>query len=1124
MSLPKFSVDNPVLVNMLMVAILGTGIYTAFTLTREMFPESRPNQVLIQTIYPGATPEEVEKGISLRIEEAIKDIDGIDKIETRISEGVSTLLISLKSDAGDVADKVNEFKSAVDAIPRDEMPEEAEQTRVVEFEPRLPVISVAVHGDVDEATLKATGRRLRDDLLLLPEITDVVLEGTRKDELTVEVEPEKLVEYQLSLAGIAEAIRRTNLDLPGGQVKTPEQDVALRTLGETDDAERIADTILTTGTASVAAAATSAVTGEQAVAELVGAARAAEPGAAAARIVRVRDVGRVVDSFEDRDARGRFNGQPGVNVTVYKSGDQDAIEIASYVKAFVAAKRGEACPATWAARLGLDDELQRIYRQSRNDPYGAGLNLSLHSDLSRYISQRLELLQRNGAWGLVLVFLTLLLTLNWRVAFWVMMGLVLAVCGGVLLMSLLGATLNLISMFGLIVVLGLIVDDAIVVGENVFARIEQGEPPRIAAIRGTEEVLWPVVVSVTTTIAAFFPLLFVAGRIGDFMGVLPIVVMSALAVSLLEALIILPAHLADTLKPVRRDLSAAPARNWAARLARPLRSQQHRLFGRFVGEQYEGFLRVAVRYRYVTLATACAALVLSLGLVAGGRVEFVFLQKMDSETLMVNLEMPVGTPADQTENTMRVVERAILDRDKFPEVASSYTLVGTQIQADEGGAIITSRSHLGQIIIELATVDQRTRDADQIIKAMREATSGMAGINALRFQPLQGGPAGAEIEVEITGERTADILAVAETLKADLARQPGVYDIDDDYEAGRRELQLTLLESARPLGLTTQGLATEVRGAFYGLEARTLQRNREDVDIRVRFPEARRRRIHDLEAMRIATPYGTVVPLCEVARIEEADGTAAIRRIDQRRAVVVQADVDQRQNNAERIIGDMQGRVTQLEQDHPGVRMAFAGNKRETTKSLDSLRRDFVIAVLLIFVMLAGLFKSYADPIVVLAAVPFGITGAVVGHWLMGYSLTILSTIGLVALTGIVVNDALILVDFIKKERAAGRPLVEAVTMAGRRRLRPIILTSLTTILGLAPLMTEQSFQARFLIPMAISISFGLVFATVLTLVVVPALYLIVEDCRQLVVWLWTGKRAWAAAGETAAQPPVSEV
>jgi HAE1 family hydrophobic/amphiphilic exporter-1 len=1070
MSLPKFSVENPVLVNMLMIAILAAGIYTGLTMTREMFPESRPRQVLISTVYPGATPEEVEKGISLRIEEAVKDVEYIDKIETTISEGVSAILISLTSDVTDLDDKVNEFKAAVDSIPRDEFPEDAEETTVIKFEPTLPVASVAIYGDADETTLKDAGRRLRDDLLLLPEISDVRLYGIRKDEITVEVEPEQLIAHHLSLAQVAGAIRQTNLDLPAGLVKTADQNVAVRTLGETDDATRVAETIV----------------------------RTTEGG----KVVRVRNLGRVIDAFEDTETRGRFNGKPAVDLTVYKTGDQDAIQIAEYIKAFVAAKRGEPLKTSWLSRLGMGGEVRRIYERSANEPYPAALTFEVHGDLSRYIADRLELVQRSGSWGLLLVFLTLLLTLNWRVAFWVMMGLVLSVMGGLLLMDMFGATLNLISMFGLIVVLGLIVDDAIVVGENIYARVERGEAPRLAAVRGTEEVTWPVLIAVTTTIGAFFPLMFIEGRIGDFMGVLPIVVMSALLISLLEALIILPSHLADTLRPVQATTAAAPATGFVSRLTAPLRNGQQALMQRFIMGPYERFLRAAVRNRYVTIAAALSALMLSLGLVAGGFVEFVFIQKMDSETILVNLEMPVGTPADQTEARLLDLERQILDADRFPEVRTAYTLVGTQIEAGGSEATSSSRSHLGQIMLELTTVDQRDRQSDEIVQDMRRSIGQVVGANSLRFVSMRGGPGGAEIEIEVTGRDIGMLLSAAERLKQELGRQVGVYDIDDDYERGAREMQIELLDSARPLGITTQSLATEIRGAFYGLEARTLQRDREDIDIRVRFAEPRRAHIYELERMRVATPLGTMVPISEVAQIEESESTASIRRIDQRRAVVVQADVDQNQNNAEKIIAAMTPMLSELERELPGVRVEFAGNKREATKSLGSLQRDFMIAILLIFVMLAGLFKSYIHPLVVLTAVPFGMTGAIVGHFVMGYPLTILSMIGLVALTGIVVNDALILVDFINKERREGKLLFEAVISAGRRRLRPIILTSLTTILGLAPLMMEQSFQARFLIPMAISISFGLGFATVLTLVVVPSLFMIAEDAKRAIAWL----------------------
>jgi multidrug efflux pump subunit AcrB len=482
----------------------------------------------------------------------------------------------------------------------------------------------------------------------------------------------------------------------------------------------------------------------------------------------------------------------------------------------------------------------------------------------------------------------------------------------------------------------------------------------------------------------------------------------------------------------------------------------------------------------------------------------VFLQKMDAESIICSIEMPVGSPVERTEDRLMKIEQAIQELPEH-EVDTIWTLVGGRLDVGERGATPNNKSHLGQIIIELATVEERDRTSEQVIADLRAKTSSISGINAIKYQTVQGGPSGAEIELEVTGNRMEDLIAAANALKSDLATFTGVYDIDDDFEAGRRELQIELLDSARPLNLTTQMLATEVRGAFYGLEARTLQRPKEDVDIRVRFPEADRTRIHTLESMRIRTPGGRMVPLSEVARVTEGRGYTSLKRVNQKRAVVITADVDQSEANSEEILAALRGPVDQIMHDYPSVTIEFAGNKRETTKSLSSLRRDFLIAILVIFVMLAGLFKSYVQPLIVLTAIPFGLIGAVGGHYVMGYPMTILSVIGTVALTGIVVNDALILVSFVNKEIASGQSIFEAVIAGGKRRLRPILLTSLTTILGLAPLMAEQSFQARFLIPMAISISFGLAFATILTLIVVPAIYLIVEDARWLARWAWYG-------------------
>ncbi len=1059
-----FFVDRPVLVGLLMLTVIGLGAYSALTLTREMFPESRPDRVLVSVPYPGAMPAEIEKAVALRAEEAVKSVAEVEKIITQITEGSCVIVAELRSDVRDLDQVVNDVQAAVDAIPRDELPDDVEQFRVRKLEPRLPVISLTMFGDVDERTLKALGERMRSEILLLPGVTDIEVGGLLKGELSVEVQPEKLIEYQTSLTQIADAIRQTNLDLPAGQIETDASNVAVRTVAETDAAARIAETVVRTG-----------------------------PGG---REVRVRDLGAVIDGFENDEVAGYFNGKRAVSVTVYKIATQDAIDISAKVRAFAAGKRGQ--PMDWglATRVqnafGVQTAPQAIYDQARRDPYPKSVTLQTHSNLARFIEDRLELLIRNGAWGAAFVFLSLLLFLNWRVSVWVMAGMVVAVCGAGAMMKLSGVTLNLITMFGLIVVLGMVVDDAIVVGENIYARVERGEVPRRAAVEGASEVAWPVVVTVTTTIGAFLPLMFIEGQIGDFMGVLPVVVACTLSMSLLEALTLLPGHLADSLRP------HAPGRSWVVRRlgswGARLRDVEQHIVLDVLRRYYERLLIVCAEYRYITMALVLALLIGALGLVAGNRVPFVFVQKMDSETLLADLEMPVGTPAERTRAAIRVVEQACLDA---PEVRNLWSIVGAQIDADEGGAYTTVRSHTGQVIIELSEVEERDRSSDEILAEFRRKTAAIPGISALRYRSMQGGPAGAEIQIEVTCDRTEDALAAAGELRAALEGYSGVYDIDDDYDTGRRELQVEPFESARALGVTTRSLATEIRGAFYGLEARTLQRGRDDVDVRVRFAEDRRRELHELEQMRIATPRG-MVPISELAGISEVPGTASVRRVNQRRAVVVTADVDQARGNSEQILADLLPLARRLESRSPGLRIEYAGAKRETSKALGSLKQDFLVALALIYATLAGLFRSYIQPMIVMLAIPCGVIGSVAGHLIMGYPMTILSAIGLVAVSGVVVNDALVLVDFINNETAAGKPARRAVVDGGVRRLRAILLTTITTILGLGPLLAEQSFQARFLIPMAISITFGLGFATMMTLVTIPSGYLMVEDLKAL--------------------------
>ncbi|MGB0716522.1 MAG: efflux RND transporter permease subunit [Phycisphaerae bacterium] len=1061
-SLPKFSVENPVLANLFMMALFAGGIYSSATIVREMFPESRPDQVAVSTAYPGATPSEVEKGLTLRLEEEIKDADHIQKITSSSSEGFSSIVVEMESGYDDIDQAVSDIKAEIDAIPSEDFPEDALETTVARREPKWPVISVALFGEKGDRFMKTLGEDFREELLSLPGFSNVVLFGTRKDEISVEVRPEKLAQFGLSFTEVAQAIANSNLDLPGGQLRTPGANVSVRTLGERDRGEELYDLVIRS-----------------------------DPSG---RIVRLQDVANIIDGFEDSDIVGRFNGVPSVDLTVYKTAEEDAIEIAKKVRALVAGKTNQPLQLTTVDRikatLAGKSVLQEIYDDARRRPFPEGIGVDLHQDLSRFVEGRLELLTRNGFWGLVLVAISLLVFLNWRVAFWVMMGLLLSIMGALIAMQHLGMTLNLITMFGLIIVLGLLVDDAIIVSEHVYTKVEEGLHPEQAAIVGTEAVTWPVVCAIMTTIVAFFPLMFIDGQLGDWLKTLPVVVCIALLVSLIEALTVLPSHLAHGLKPIKKlndnDVQSAGL------LARFRRFQDERLQAP-IRHQYERLLRLTTSYRYVTIAALTSVFIVAGGLVAGGFVKQTFLQKIDSDTLVARVQMPVGTPANETLDAVGTVENAILE---LKELKSVYSLIGINVSDD--GNPDPPQAHLAQLFIELVESENRNRSSHEILADLRDQTLGIPGVEKLSFTSLQGGPGGAPVHLEISGDNIDDIVAVAEDIKQRLARYDGVFDIVDDFDEGRPEVQIELHESARALGLTTESLATQVRAAFYGFEARKIQREREDVKIMVRYPVEARRRVYDIEMMRIATPGGQLVPFTEVARLTEGTGFSTIRRKDQARTVTVTADVDDAVTTENEVIAALQTQFPEITSNYPRIGLEFGGRKLENSKAMDSIYSSAVVAIILIYVILAGLFKSYVQPAIVLSVVPFGMIGVILGHAALGYPLTMLSNIGAVALTGIVVNDSMIVVTFINRRIQAGANPFEAVIAGGKARLRPILLTSATTVLGVAPLLLERSFQAKFLIPMGISISAGLVFATVLTLVAVPALYMIVHDLKEL--------------------------
>jgi len=1098
MSLPSFSVKNHVLVNMMMLVILAGGTVFAFTLVREMFPESRPDKLMITALHPGVQPVEIEKAVTIKVEEVVRDVKGVEKVDSTVSEGASNTVVTLLNEVKDVNVVLQEIKNEVDAIQ--DLPDDLNQIIIKWIKPKLPVISVAIFGAGSEKDLKRAARTLREELLLLPGISDVAINGVRDDEISVEVRPERLLKYDITFDEVAAAIRQTNVDVSGGELKGNRSTVAVRTLGEKIQGRDLENILV----------------------------RSATDG----RKILLSDVAIVRDDFIESDLESYFNGKPSVNCVVYKTSSQDAIQIATLVKAYVLGKQGkpfdpygldEAYETPWYSKpfalvsagfskltntlvgklSGRPDPMQ-VYDRSRNAPFDHTFDVALHTDLSRFVEGRLDLMTRNGKSGLVLVVISLMLFLNWRVAFWAAVGLPVSFLGTFIVMWIFGASINLLTLFGLIIVLGIIVDDAIVIGENIFRHVQEGMPPVQAAIKGAEEVMWPVTIAVLTTMAAFAPLFFIRGQIGDFMGQLPIVVLAALAVSLVEALVILPAHLSHLPSPKKDEDQESAEPNTPGRLARidnGFRHFQEQIVAGALPDLYERVLRFVLRWRYVTISVAIAMWAMTYGLLEGEFVERVFIQKMDSESLICMIEMPVGTGSDNVKRPLVILEQVAVS---MPEVDNVQTFVGRQYDIAGTGSMGTNdQSHLGQLVIELKAAEEREqgqlRSSEELLVAFRKTSQSLAGVNSVTWDAMQGGPGGKDIHIKISGAKFEEILAVSDKLKKKLSTYEGVFDLDDDSDQGKREVRLTLRDSARDTGITVGALGGHIRSALFGRESRRLTRNREDVKIMVRYPERFRKSVYNLESMWI--PTGTIsgqrgwIPLGEVAELTEDAAYTTIHRSQQERSLTIYGAVDDEMGDTAKILADLRRFFDdELVQDHPAVRLEFLGSFEERTKAFAGLFIALPVALLMIYMLLAGLFRSYFQPIVVMSAIPFGLMGAIIGHLVTDNPMTILSWIGMVALTGILVNDSLVLVDFVNSRVRKGMSYFEASVQGSKLRLRAILLTTLTTVAGLTPLMFETSFQAKFLIPMAVTLTWGLAFATGLTLIIVPSLNMIYFD------------------------------
>lgn len=1098
-----------------MFAIIAAGLIFGGQLKREFFPEINPNLVVVTAPYPGASPDEVEDALATKIEDVIDNLDDVKEINTTVAEGVASVSIEFEEGV-DIDQKVAEVKREVDALQ--DLPEESDRIRVEKIEPNLPTINVSLFGDADERTMKEAIKAIRDDLEDVPGMGDIVISGIRTDEILVEVRPEALIQHKLSLPMVADRVRAEMQELPGGTVKSSTTNIAIRTLGAEERSEQVRRIVVKAG--------------------------------ADGQVVRLGEIAEITEGFVDVDKRSRLNGVPAYSLTVFKVGNQDAVEIAEMVKAYVAGAKGEPIELSFKERLGMffaTVNAQRLHDQAKKHAEQAGeaittepnvqaatdrllayelgaaraasggipvgSDITYTTDLAKFIVGRLNLLTRNALTGGILVFATLVVLLNWRVSFWVAMGLVVSLLGTLVVMYFTGITLNLLTMFGLIVVIGLLVDDAIVVAENITARHEQGEPALEAAVKGTTQVGWPVIATVLTTICAFLPLALIQGQIGDFLEVFPIVVACALGVSIIECLFILPAHMAHSLHKSER---AKGKQGWLSRVEAKFDRARDKFFNSVLIPRYIKLLRVALRFRYISVATAIALVVSTMGMVAGGFVEFIFMETDDSETINGELRMPIGTPTEITDKYLSRIEQVCLAQ---PEVQQCWAVAGEFASLDGAGAG-GQQSHLGQIILEVMPVEQREefnknktdsdplmRSSPDLIEDVMAELGEMSGIKSFRLEGVAGGPEGPAITLTVVGDSGEQIAKVVEEVKETIGEYPGVRNIIDDSDKGQREMRLELRDGASELGFTTAMVAQQVRGAVFGLEPYKFAGDKETIDVRVTLPSEIRSSLAAIENMYLISPAGEAVPLPEIVHIEEVEGYATVRRLNRQRAVTVTADIDRQSGaNPEQITAAFAPDIQEIARSYPGIQVLQRGRQEDVADSFATLPLGMLVAAGLIYVVLAWLFSSYTQPLIVMSAIPFATFGMIWGHFILGYSMTFLSLIGFVALAGVVVNDSLIFMKFFNEKRDAGLGTFDACIAAGQARVRAILLTTVTTVLGLSPLMLEQSFQAKFLIPMAITISCGLISATAIILVVLPCFLMIFADIGRLARTLWTGE------------------
>jgi multidrug efflux pump subunit AcrB len=1039
--------------NLLMVFMLAIGIINAFTIPVEVFPELKLDTITVEVEYLGASPAEIEESILQRIEERVEGIDGLQDITATAIENRGTVSIELAL-GEDSARKLDEIKSEIDRITT--FPAGAEKPEVREASNRQRVIEIAIVGDIGERALKELANKVKDDLALSDEISLVEVSSVRNYEVSIEVDNATLRAYGLSLPQIAATVRQESLDLPGGEIETLDEDVVLRTLGRNYDHKDFNEIIVVTGR-----------NGAQ---------------------VKLGDLATVDDGFRDQDLISIFDGKPAVFVKVFRTGDEQVLSVVKAVDTY------------------LEEELAPLLPP--------GVTTIVWRNDAKELKSRLNLLLKNGAFGLILVVVTLALFLDIRLALWTSLGILVSFVAAIAVINGIDNTINQIALFGFILALGIVVDDAIVIGENIYTANMKGGDPLEVAIQGAQRVAVPVLFAVATTIAAFSPLMLVPGTSGKFLGQMPTVVIILLLLSLLEAMLVLPYHLSH------QNFNAAPK---PGSLLSRIQRVQAIFSGRlqqFVDGPLDRALRFTTRHPWVIVASGVAMITVSVGFVAGGYVKVQFFPVVEGRYVTASLELKPGTPLAQTEAMAehilkigREVEQEFQSRmpeDSPPLVTAIYALVGSQDFAAPpfGGVSILPDANKASVVLELLDPELRPFPAQDFQNRWRESVGTPPGIRRLFFSS-QLFNLGEPVQVEISADSDTTLARAVASIEEQLNLIAGVFDVRNDMDEGKREIEVRLKPQARVYGLTLDSLAQQVRAAFFGAESLRVQRGREEVRVYVRLPRDQRDSIADLLDYRVQVPGG-FIPLGAVADLSEGLSPSMIKRRNGRRIVAITSNVDNVSITGQEVTAELENVILpRLAQQLPGLKYDFGGEQREQRRTLPVLGRNFIVALFAIYALLAIAFRSYVQPIIIMAAIPFGAIGAILGHLILGINLTLPGIFGIVGLAGVIVNGALVMIDFINEEQANGKSPRAAIVDGAKSRFRPIMLTALTTFLGVFPLIIERSTQAQFLVPVACSIGFGVLFGTAVQMLLVPALATIQAD----------GLKASLGFGRAAPQP-----